>query len=86
MSQYYYGDTNIEVLCPRDAGFNRTVNVRYHLPYTGGDLSNQTKLYVSATCKFKGNTETCTKCLRAVVNVLNSDDTFFQGVPLLPNF
>lgn len=85
MSQYYYNYKTIDVLCPRDPGFKRAVSVRYHLPYTGGDLSKCQKTYVIASCKLNGKTETCIRCLDTVVNMLNSDDTSLQGSPLSPD-
>lgn len=85
MSKYYYGFRNVKVLCPRDPGFKRIVKVCYHLPYTAADLSKYKKLYVYATCKLDGKTETCTRCLNSVVNMLNADDTLPPESPLSPD-
>lgn len=85
MSKFYYSYRNVNILCPRDPGFTRLVSVLYHLPYTADDLSKYKKLYVYATCKLDGKTETCTRCLNSVVNMLNNDDTFSPESPLSPD-
>ena len=64
-----YSIYSVNVKCPRDLGFTRTVKVTYWI------CANGQKVYHSAECETAGQTETCIRCKNAVTDLLNKTQT-----------
>lgn len=79
MYQYDQSSQPIEVLCPRDPGFRRTLHVHYRI------LKNGAKGFYAATCKQDGKTETCERCKNAVVTACLLNGAPSPGEPLVPD-
>lgn len=78
MYQYDQSSHPIEVRCPRDPGFRRTLQIHYY-------LSNENKIFFGATCKLDGKTETCNRCRSAVVTMCRLNGLPSPGELLVPD-